>query len=274
MLTRPDAPAGAWSPPGRLAGRRTGARVRHRGPSAAVALRSRRPRPVDGDRPGVCARRRLRGPRPGGRPRHPEHGWVNLHFSLLPAWRGAAPVQHASGAATTSPGPAPSRWRRGSTRARSTARSPSRSGPTTRRGACCRAAWPTIGVGSPAWPPSTRSSPGTRMLWRRWGSRRSHPSSPSTTPASGGTPPRRPSIVRCAPAPLRPGAWSSCRGDRVRIAPVAGGRRRTRTRAGPIGRAQERRAGRHRHRARPTRAGASRPASARCPQPTGRAVPG
>jgi len=22
------------------------------------------------------------------------HGWVNLHFSLLPAWRGAAPVQH------------------------------------------------------------------------------------------------------------------------------------------------------------------------------------
>ena len=25
----------------------------------------------------------------------PRHGWVNLHFSLLPAWRGAAPVQHA-----------------------------------------------------------------------------------------------------------------------------------------------------------------------------------
>jgi methionyl-tRNA formyltransferase len=25
----------------------------------------------------------------------PEHGWVNLHFSLLPAWRGAAPVQAA-----------------------------------------------------------------------------------------------------------------------------------------------------------------------------------
>lgn len=23
------------------------------------------------------------------------HGWVNLHFSCLPAWRGAAPVQHA-----------------------------------------------------------------------------------------------------------------------------------------------------------------------------------
>jgi methionyl-tRNA formyltransferase len=25
----------------------------------------------------------------------PGRGWVNLHFSLLPAWRGAAPVQHA-----------------------------------------------------------------------------------------------------------------------------------------------------------------------------------
>jgi methionyl-tRNA formyltransferase len=25
----------------------------------------------------------------------PPHGWVNLHFSLLPAWRGAAPVPHA-----------------------------------------------------------------------------------------------------------------------------------------------------------------------------------
>ncbi|GMA39890.1 methionyl-tRNA formyltransferase [Mobilicoccus caccae] len=25
----------------------------------------------------------------------PAHGWINLHFSLLPAWRGAAPVQHS-----------------------------------------------------------------------------------------------------------------------------------------------------------------------------------
>lgn len=25
----------------------------------------------------------------------PPHGWINLHFSLLPAWRGAAPVQWA-----------------------------------------------------------------------------------------------------------------------------------------------------------------------------------
>lgn len=31
----------------------------------------------------------------------PRHGWVNLHFSLLPAWRGAAPVQAAIRAGDT-----------------------------------------------------------------------------------------------------------------------------------------------------------------------------
>ena len=31
----------------------------------------------------------------------PIHGWVNLHFSLLPAWRGAAPVQAAIAAGDT-----------------------------------------------------------------------------------------------------------------------------------------------------------------------------
>lgn len=32
------------------------------------------------------------------------YGWVNLHFSLLPAWRGAAPVQHAIWAGDTTTG--------------------------------------------------------------------------------------------------------------------------------------------------------------------------
>jgi methionyl-tRNA formyltransferase len=31
----------------------------------------------------------------------PKHGWVNLHFSLLPTWRGAAPVQAAIAAGDT-----------------------------------------------------------------------------------------------------------------------------------------------------------------------------
>ncbi len=34
----------------------------------------------------------------------PSHGWVNLHFSLLPAWRGAAPVQAAIAAGDTTTG--------------------------------------------------------------------------------------------------------------------------------------------------------------------------
>jgi len=25
----------------------------------------------------------------------PKHGWINIHFSMLPRWRGAAPVQHS-----------------------------------------------------------------------------------------------------------------------------------------------------------------------------------
>jgi len=31
----------------------------------------------------------------------PHHGWINLHFSLLPAWRGAAPVQASIAAGET-----------------------------------------------------------------------------------------------------------------------------------------------------------------------------
>ena len=31
----------------------------------------------------------------------PTQGWVNLHFSVLPAWRGAAPVQAAMVSAAT-----------------------------------------------------------------------------------------------------------------------------------------------------------------------------
>lgn len=34
----------------------------------------------------------------------PEYGWINLHFSLLPAWRGAAPVNYALMAGDTETG--------------------------------------------------------------------------------------------------------------------------------------------------------------------------
>jgi methionyl-tRNA formyltransferase len=77
----------------------------------------------------------------------PAHGWVNLHFSILPAWRGAAPVPHAilhgddmTGATMTwTPGP-PS------------ACSPSRSGTPTPPARCWSgSAWPVPSCWSPPW---------------------------------------------------------------------------------------------------------------------------
>ena len=96
MLTRPGRPGGT----------RPSADCPHRSPQVALAegievlrprppARSGVPRPARRARPGRGADRRLRRADPAGGAGGPAHGWVNLHFSLLPAWRGAAPVQHA-----------------------------------------------------------------------------------------------------------------------------------------------------------------------------------
>ena len=95
VLTRPDAPAGR--------GRRTVASpVAQRAEAAGVeVIRARR---LADD--GVLERLRAIAPDccpvvaygalvPPDALAVPPRGWVNLHFSLLPAWRGAAPVQHA-----------------------------------------------------------------------------------------------------------------------------------------------------------------------------------
>jgi methionyl-tRNA formyltransferase len=95
VVTRPDAPAGR--------GRRVEASpVAQR--AAAAGLEVLTPdRPRD---PEFLARLREIGPDccpvvaygallPQAALDIPPHGWVNLHFSILPAWRGAAPVQHA-----------------------------------------------------------------------------------------------------------------------------------------------------------------------------------
>ncbi|WP_225754512.1 methionyl-tRNA formyltransferase [Actinotalea sp. Marseille-Q4924] len=95
VLTRPDAPAGR--------GRRlTPSPVRVRAEEAGVPVLTpsslRDPEVVDRiaaldvDLAPVVAYGALLPPAVLDVPRH---GWVNLHFSLLPAWRGAAPVQHA-----------------------------------------------------------------------------------------------------------------------------------------------------------------------------------
>ena len=95
VVTRPDAPAGRGRTlvpsPVRVAAEAHGIPVltpdRPRDPDFLDALRALRP-----DCAPVVAYGALV---PPAALEIPTHGWVNLHFSLLPAWRGAAPVQHA-----------------------------------------------------------------------------------------------------------------------------------------------------------------------------------
>ncbi len=95
VLTRPDAPAGRGrglvrSPVGR------------RADEAGIDVLSPA-RPSDQDllrrlgelAPDCCPVVAYGGLIPASALAVPVHGWVNLHFSLLPAWRGAAPVQQA-----------------------------------------------------------------------------------------------------------------------------------------------------------------------------------
>jgi methionyl-tRNA formyltransferase len=95
VVTRPDAPAGrglrtAASPVAEVA-ERAGVPVlkphRVRDPEFLARLRELAP--------DCCAITAYGALIPDEVLAIPAHGWVNLHFSLLPAWRGAAPVQHA-----------------------------------------------------------------------------------------------------------------------------------------------------------------------------------
>ncbi|KRV50398.1 methionyl-tRNA formyltransferase [Wenjunlia vitaminophila] len=95
VVTRPDAPSGR----GR---RQTASPVAVRAQEAGIeVLRPSRPRdPEFLDRlrelaPDCCPVVAYGALLPKVALDIPTRGWVNLHFSLLPAWRGAAPVQHA-----------------------------------------------------------------------------------------------------------------------------------------------------------------------------------
>jgi methionyl-tRNA formyltransferase len=95
VITRPDAPAGRGRRPARSP-------VAERAADAGVeVLKPARPRdPEFLDRlraigPDCCPVTAYGALLPQAALDIPLHGWVNLHFSLLPAWRGAAPVQHA-----------------------------------------------------------------------------------------------------------------------------------------------------------------------------------
>ncbi|MGA4985080.1 methionyl-tRNA formyltransferase [Streptomyces cellulosae] len=95
VVTRPDAPAGR--------GRRMVASpVAERAEEAGIeVLKPNRPKDPDflerlrEIAPDCCPVVAYGALLPNAALDIPAHGWVNLHFSLLPAWRGAAPVQHA-----------------------------------------------------------------------------------------------------------------------------------------------------------------------------------
>ncbi|MET0493805.1 MAG: methionyl-tRNA formyltransferase [Actinoplanes sp.] len=95
VVTRPDAPAGRGR---RLVRSPAGAWADERGIEVLTPQRPREPefqarlRELAPDCVPVVAYGALV---PPAALEIPKHGWVNLHFSLLPAWRGAAPVQHA-----------------------------------------------------------------------------------------------------------------------------------------------------------------------------------
>ena len=102
VLTRPDAPAGRGrrlvaSPVAQRAPTR-GIEVLTAGETAGRRLPRRDSRRW---RPTAARSWRTAPSYPRVALDVPRHGWVNLHFSLLPAWRGAAPVQHAICTATT-----------------------------------------------------------------------------------------------------------------------------------------------------------------------------
>lgn len=94
-VTQPDRPAGR--------GRRTAASpIAER--AAAACIEVLKPaRPTDADfisrlralEPDCCAVVAYGALLPEPLLQIPTYGWINLHFSVLPAWRGAAPVQHA-----------------------------------------------------------------------------------------------------------------------------------------------------------------------------------
>jgi methionyl-tRNA formyltransferase len=95
VLTRPDAPAGRGrrlvrSPVGTWAteaGKELLTPARPREPALLDRLRELAPDCVPVVAYGALV--------PPAALAIPRYGWVNLHFSLLPLWRGAAPVQHA-----------------------------------------------------------------------------------------------------------------------------------------------------------------------------------
>ncbi|MFJ8947214.1 methionyl-tRNA formyltransferase [Streptomyces sp. NPDC102395] len=95
VVTRPDAPAGRGR---RLVASPVAQRAEEAGIEVLKPARPKEPEFLERLReiaPDCCPVVAYGALLPKAALDIPAHGWVNLHFSLLPAWRGAAPVQHA-----------------------------------------------------------------------------------------------------------------------------------------------------------------------------------
>jgi methionyl-tRNA formyltransferase len=95
VVTRPDAPAGRGR---RLTASPVAQRAEELGVPVLKPIKPRDPEFLDDLRalhPECCPVVAYGALLPQSALDIPPLGWVNLHFSVLPAWRGAAPVQHA-----------------------------------------------------------------------------------------------------------------------------------------------------------------------------------
>ncbi|MFD9906515.1 methionyl-tRNA formyltransferase [Streptomyces sp. NPDC059063] len=95
VVTRPDAPAGRGR---RLVASPVAERAEEAGIEVLKPAKPRDPEFLDRLReiaPDCCPVVAYGALLPKVALDVPARGWVNLHFSLLPAWRGAAPVQHS-----------------------------------------------------------------------------------------------------------------------------------------------------------------------------------
>ncbi|MFE1310244.1 methionyl-tRNA formyltransferase [Streptomyces sp. NPDC058755] len=95
VVTRPDAPAGRGR---RLVASPVAERAEEAGIEVLKPVRPRDPEFLERLKeigPDCCPVVAYGALLPKAALDIPAQGWVNLHFSLLPAWRGAAPVQHS-----------------------------------------------------------------------------------------------------------------------------------------------------------------------------------
>ena len=219
VLTRPDAPAGRGR---RVVRSPVGALADEAGLPVLTPRRPSDPEFLDTLRalaPDCCAIVAYGALVPRAALDVPRYGWVNLHFSLLPAWRGAAPVQAAVRHGDEITGAATFRLEEGLD-----------TGPVY--GVVTEAVAPTDTAGDllGGWP-----APGPRCWRRRSTASRTARSCPQPQPADGVSHAPEGAVADAQvdwAAPTAavdrlvrsvtpdPGAWTTFRGERLGLGPV------------------------------------------------------